>query len=261
MAGGRLEGKGALVTGGGRGIGRAIAFAFAREGARVAVVARTRSQVEEVASEVQRLGARGVAVVCDVSDAQEVQRMATGTQEALSGVDVLVNSAGLLAHASVIGHDDDLWERTLRVNLTATYYCTKALLPGMVERGWGRIINLASVSGKMGGPHRSAYHAAKHGVIGFTRSAALEVARSGVTVNAICPGFVDTEMVRSSRPDFARLAGKGEEETMAMLREGIPLGRFLEAEEVAALACYLASEEAGGMTGQALNISGGSVTW
>ncbi len=253
----KLDGRRCLITGGGRGIGRAIALAFALEGAHVAVGARTESEVKAVAREVEALGRKSLALVADVAEPEQVRGMVRAVEEALGPVEVLVNNAGILDYSSVVDHDDTLWERIIRVNLTGTYLCTKAALPEMLKAGWGRVINIASTSGKLGGAHRSAYHSSKHAVIGFTRSAALEVAQKGITVNAICPGFVNTRMVEDNKPNFAEVSGMGEEETTEAFRKGIPMGRFLEPEEIAPLAVYLASQDSRGMTGQAINISCG----
>ncbi len=257
----RLEGKRALVTGGGRGIGRAIALAFAREGADVAVAARTKAEVDAVAGEIKALGGRGISLTCDVGVSAEVEKTVREAAGRLGGVDILVANAGSLMHGAVRELTDEMWEEMIRVNLNSVFWATRAALGSMVEGGWGRIIAMSSVSGKVGGANRSAYHAAKHGVIGFVRSAALEVAERGVTVNAICPGFVDTKMIADSRKDFAHYGGgnRGEEETLARLRDEIPMKRFLEAEEIASMATYLASEDARGVTGQAFTISAGSV--
>jgi len=257
----RLEGRRALVTGGGRGIGRAVALAFAREGADVAVLARTRAEIDAVAAEVEALGRRGVAVPCDLGAFEEAEAGAREAEARLGGIDILMANAGALAHASLGETTNALWEEMLRINLTSVFWMTRAVIDGMAARGWGRVIATSSVSGKVGGANRSAYHAAKHGVIGFVRSVALEVADKGVTVNAVCPGFVDTRMISDNRRDFVRFAGNGggEEETLRRFREDIPMRRFLDPAEVAAMAVYLASEDARGITGQAFTISCGAV--
>ncbi len=254
----RLEGKRAFITGGGRGIGRAIALRFAGEGADVAVAARTRAEIESVAGEIKEKGRRALAIPCDVGDSKEVDEAVQRASRELGGVDVLVANAGALLHARLEETTDDLWDEMLRVNLNGSFYAFRAAIGGMSERGWGRLIAISSVSGKIGGPNRSAYHAAKHGVLGLVRSVALEAAAAGVTANAICPGFVDTRMVDTFREGLASHAEESEA-AMNRYRDEIPMGRFLAPEEIAAMALYLASEEAAGITGQAYTISCGAI--
>ena len=257
----RLEGRRAFVTGGGRGIGRAIALKFAEAGADVAVAARTRAEIDAVAEEIQKTGRRSLAIPCDVGDSKEVDEAVQQTSRELGGVDVLVANAGALVHAPLGETTDALWDEMMRVNLNGAFYAFRAAIGGMSERGWGRLIAISSVSGKIGGPNRSAYHAAKHGVLGLVRSVALEAAAAGVTVNAICPGFVETGMVATFREGLAEQTEGGEsaEEAMNRYRDEVPMGRFLAPEEIAAMALYLASEEAGGITGQAYTISCGAI--
>lgn len=256
----KLKGRIALITGGGRGIGRAMAHAFAREGASVCVVARTLSEVERVAAEVKdEHGVETFAAACDVSDAASVGRAFAACAERLGGADVLVNNAGVAESAPLVKTDDETWRRHLEINLTGTFYCTRAALPFMIERGWGRIINVASIAGKTGGAYISAYSASKHGVIGLTRSVALEVASKGVTVNAVCPGFVETEMTRRGVENIVEKTGRTHEEALDALRRTSPQNRLVTPEEVAALALLLASEDGRGITGQAINVDGGSV--
>src|ERR1044071_6804250 len=192
----RLENRIALVTGGGRGIGRAVALEFAREGARIAVVARTLEQIEAVCEEIRSsCGVEAVAIACDVSRRESVALAFSEVMERFGrGVDILVNNAGIAESAPLVRTDDELWHRHPAVNLSGTFYFMRAALPAMIERGWGRIINIASIAGKTGAPYIAAYSASKHSVLGLTRSVALEVAAKGVTVNAICPGYVDTDM-------------------------------------------------------------------
>ena len=246
-----LTGKTALITGGGRGIGRAIALTFAQHGARVAVAARTREQVESVAHEI---GPDALALTCDVSEAASVSQMFADLHP-----DILVNNAGIAESATLPNTTDDLWHRHLAINLSGTFYCTRAALPAMLERGWGRIINIASIAAKTGAPYISAYAASKHGVLGLTRSVALEVAASGVTVNAICPGYVDTEMVSRGIQQITAKTGRSAEQALDALKKMSPQNRLVTAEEVAALALLLASEEGRGINGQGINIDGGSV--
>jgi NAD(P)-dependent dehydrogenase (short-subunit alcohol dehydrogenase family) len=246
-----LNEKIALITGGGRGIGRAIALAFAREGARVAVAARTREQVESVAREI---GKNALALVCDVSSSESVAKMFADLRP-----DILVNNAGIAESATLVNTTDEHWHRHLSINLSGTFYCTRAALPAMLEKGWGRIINIASIAAKTGAPYVAAYAASKHGVLGLTRSVALEVAASGVTVNAICPGYVDTEMVSRGVERITSTTGRSAEEALAALKKMSPQNRLVTAEEVASLALLLASEEGRGINGQGINIDGGTV--
>jgi NAD(P)-dependent dehydrogenase (short-subunit alcohol dehydrogenase family) len=251
-----LNGKIALITGGGRGIGRAIAHALAREGIRIAVAARTAEQVEHVAAEISN-GA--IAVTCDVSEPESVTRMFADVRERLGDVDILVNNAGIAESATLVNTTDDLWHRHLAINLSGTFYCTRAALPAMLKKKWGRVINVASIAAKTGAPYIAAYAASKHGVLGLTRSVALEVATSGITVNAICPGYVDTDMVTRGIEKITTVTGRSAEEARQRIEQTSPQNRLVTAEEVAAIALLLASDEGRGINGQGIVIDGGSV--
>jgi NAD(P)-dependent dehydrogenase (short-subunit alcohol dehydrogenase family) len=247
----KLNDKVALITGGGRGIGRAIALTFAQHGARVAVAARTREQVETVA---QEIGDNAVALVCDVANPDQVAQIFADIKP-----DILVNNAGIAESATLINTTDELWHRHLSINLSGTFYCTRAALPAMLEKRWGRIINIASIAAKTGAPYIGAYAASKHGVLGLTRALAMEVAASGITVNAICPGYVDTDMVSRGVEQITSKTGRSAEEALEILKRMSPQNRLVTAEEVAAMVLLLASDEGRGITGQGINIDGGSV--
>jgi NAD(P)-dependent dehydrogenase (short-subunit alcohol dehydrogenase family) len=259
----KLQNKLALVTGGGRGIGRAIALAFASEGAHVVIAARTLAQVETVAEEIEKtFNSKALALVCDVSDSANVERMFSAIRESFGrDVDIMVNNAGVAESATIAKTTDEVWDKHLAINLSGTFYCTRAAVPAMLKNGWGRIINIASIAGKTGAPYITAYSASKHGVMGLTRSLALEVGPSGVTVNAICPGYVDTDMVSQGIERITARTGRSAEEAVDYLKKMSPQNRLVTADEVAALALLLASDEGRGINGQGLNIDGGSVLW
>ena len=256
-----LVGRRAVVTGGGRGIGRSIALALAHGGADVAVTARTVPELEAVAMEVREMGRRTLTVACDVTHPEQVTRLAAASLEGLGGVDILVNNAGGAGSHKFLNHPDDLWHHILAINLTSVYHVTKAFVPAMVEQGWGRIINIASIASKTGNRYLAAYTAAKHGVLGLTRALAMELVPYDITVNAICPGYMDTQMTHSNVANIAGRSGLTEAQVREALAKTSPQQRLIEPEEVAAVAVFLAQDISKGITGQGINVDGGWVMW
>jgi NAD(P)-dependent dehydrogenase (short-subunit alcohol dehydrogenase family) len=254
-----LQGKKAVVTGGGKGIGAAVARALAAEGATVLVAARTLSDVEAVAAELRSGGHEAFAATCDVADPAQVAALARTSQEQLGQVDVLVNNAGIAHSAPLKAISLDTWNRIFAVNVTGTFLCTQAFLPGMVERGWGRVVNIASIAGRAGAAYIAAYSASKHAVLGFTRSVAAEVAASGVTVNAVCPGYVDTDMTVDSVARIVEKTGRDAGQVTEAIRRTSPQNRLLDPDEVAFLVLSLCDPRARGVNGQAIVQDGGSL--
>ena len=246
----------ALVTGGGQGIGAAIAHLLVRRGMRVTVLGRRLATGQVLAAEPPDLLH---AVAADVANASEVAAAFADAVVRFGRVDVLVNNAGQAESAPFLKMDEVLWRRMLDVNLTGTMLCTQAALPGMLEAGWGRIVNVASTAGQVGYAYVSAYCAAKHGVVGLTRALALEVASKGITVNAVCPGYTDTEIVRASIERVVAKTGRSEQEARAAFVQSNPQGRLVAPQEVADAVAWLCSEGASAITGQALSVSGGEV--
>jgi NAD(P)-dependent dehydrogenase (short-subunit alcohol dehydrogenase family) len=249
---GALEGRGAVVTGGGRGIGAAIARALAAEGARVVVAARTAAEVERVAGTIVESGGAAWATTCDVTDPTSVDALFDAAEERLGATDILVNNAGIALSATVVRTTLDDWRRILDVNATGTFLCTRAFLPAMMERGWGRVVNVASVAGLAGDRFISAYAAAKHAVIGFTRSAAAESGPHGVTINAVCPGWVDTDMTRASIARIVSTTGRSEEEALAAILAASSQDRLIDPAEVAEAVVRLCREESRDVNGRAI---------
>ena len=254
-----LTGRVALVTGGGRGIGRAIALSLATAGADVAVSGRNADVLEETVAEIMAKDRRGKAFLCDVAEHREVDAMVAQVRSALGDPLILVNNAGIAASAKLSETTDEMWDSMLRINATGAFYCTRAVLPIMLEAKWGRVVNLASIAARVGAPYIAAYAASKHALLGLTRAVAAEVASRGITVNAICPGYVDTEMTDRSAAYISTRTGRSEDAARKILEGFSPQGRLMTAEEVASLATYLCSDSAGGINGQGIVLDGGSV--
>jgi NAD(P)-dependent dehydrogenase (short-subunit alcohol dehydrogenase family) len=254
-----LAGKRAVVTGAGRGIGRSIALALAQAGANVAVTARTPSEIAQLVDEIHALGRQSLSVSCDVTDPEQVTHMATTLIEGLGGLDILVNNAGNAGSHKFLNHPDELWHRMLSINLTSVYYVTKACVPALIEQRYGRIINIASMASRAGGSYIAAYTAAKHGVLGLTRALAVELMPYNITVNAICPGYVNTPMTDASVSNIVARTGMPESKAREALENSSPQKRLIEPEEVAAIAVFLAQDINRGITGQAINVDGGGL--
>lgn len=245
-----MKGRHALITGAGRGIGAAIARRLAAEGADLTLLGRQPEPLQQLAAE---LGAQ--YRVCDVSDAAAVNAVFA----ALPPVHILVNNAGQALSQPLERTDDELWQQMLAVNLTGSFLCLRAALPGMKSTGWGRVINIASTAAQRGYAYVAAYCAAKHGVLGLTRAAALELAGKNITVNAVCPGFTETDLLQASVDNIVDRTGRSPEQARAELAKGNPQGRLIQPEEVAATVAWLCSEGAASINGQAISVSGGEV--
>jgi NAD(P)-dependent dehydrogenase (short-subunit alcohol dehydrogenase family) len=256
-AGRRLGGKVAFVTGASRGIGAAIARRFGAEGAKVALAARDLALCEKIASEIRAAGGEAVGIECDVTMPVSISNAVAAAVAKWARIDVLVNGAGLGGPTPLDDPDDSRWNSIIATNLTAVFRVTREAAPFLPPGA--RVVNLSSVLGRFGVAGQSAYSASKHGVIGLTRSLALELAPRRITVNAICPGWVETDMARESFRNMGRAAGKSVDEARQSAAQMAPLGRVLDPEEVAGLAAYLASEDAKSITGQAIVIDGGQV--
>ena len=252
-----LTGKTALITGGGTGIGKAIALSMCKNGAKVAILSRNMAQLERTTAEFRETSLTVLPVQVDVRRKADVRRAVADAAAKLGVIHILVNNAGISGLSMMSEADDSRWHDIIDTNLNGLYFITKEVLPRIPDHAGGRIINISSVLGKFGVPGYTAYCTTKHGMIGFTRALALEVVQRGITVNTICPGWVDTEMASLGINETAALQGISPEEFKAQAVAAVPIRRFLEADEVAELVSYVASDAARGITGQAINICGG----
>jgi meso-butanediol dehydrogenase / (S,S)-butanediol dehydrogenase / diacetyl reductase len=255
----RLGSTVAIVTGGGKGIGRTICTTLAAEGASVVVADMDLAAAEETAAMLRRQGRESLALQVNVTNKTQVQAMVSRVVDAFGRIDVLMNNVGILAIGSVLELTEETWDKVMTVNTKGTFLCSQAVLPVMIRQGHGKIINMSSQAGKEGSALSSAYAASKHAVIGFTQSLAKEVGEYNITVNAVCPGSVDTEMLDTIYfPEKARLSGKSPEEYRKAFVDRIPMKRMARPEEVGYLVVFLASSEADYITGTAVNVAGGS---
>ncbi|WP_416049111.1 SDR family NAD(P)-dependent oxidoreductase [Cupriavidus basilensis] len=257
-----LQGRHALVTGGGRGIGAAIARRLLSHGASVTLLGRdaaTLAATADTLAEAVVSPAMLCTVAADISQADSVAAAFADAAGKSGPIDLLINNAGQARSAPFGKTDLALWQSMLEVNLTGTFLCTQAALPHMLANGWGRIINVASTAGLVGYGYVSAYCAAKHGVIGLTRALALETASSGVTVNAVCPGYTETDIVRDAVANIVRKTGRTEAQARAELAKGNPQGRLVQPDEVADAVAWLCQPSASAITGQSIAVAGGEV--
>ena len=253
-----LNGKHALVTGGGKGIGEAIAAALLEQGACVTIAGRNETSLQATVRHLQSKGKINF-VILDVTDAQSVQRAFEHAVIRYGRVDILINNAGQANSAAFQKTDDAMWQHMLNVNLTGTFHCTQQVLPSMLQANWGRIVNIVSTAGLTGYAYVTAYCAAKHGVIGLTRSLALEVATKGITVNAVCPGYTETDLVKDAVANIVNKTGRTEQDVKAELVEVNPQKRFVQPVEVANAVAWLCLPSASAMNGQAIAVAGGEV--
>jgi NAD(P)-dependent dehydrogenase (short-subunit alcohol dehydrogenase family) len=252
-----LPGKVAGVTGAARGIGRAICVRLAQEG--VAVAALDIADTSETVALCQQTSAKAIGLPLDVADKAAIHAAVSRIVAEWGGLDIWVNNAGVFDNTPAVELSEEMWDRVNEVNCKAMYLCAQAVIPYMLAHGWGRFVNLSSMAGKMAYPNEIAYCSTKAAVLGLTRALAIELGGKGITANAICPGPIQTEMLRSTHQSLAEKHGVTLADWEARVLETIPVGRFGQPADVAALAAFLASDEAGFINGQAINIDGGMV--
>jgi NAD(P)-dependent dehydrogenase (short-subunit alcohol dehydrogenase family) len=248
-------GRHAVVTGGGSGIGRATALALATAGAQVTVMGRRLEPLQSLAAEYDSI----VALPCDVTNPQAVEQAFEAARQQSGAIDILINSAGAAPTAPFHKLSPGDWQQIMAVNLDSVFHCSQRALNDMRERRWGRVVNIASTAAQRGYAYVSAYCAAKHGVLGLTRALALETATRGITVNAVCPGYTDTDIVREGVRNIMAKTGRTETEALAQFTGSNPQGRLVRVDEVAACVLWLCAESSASITGQAISVSGGEV--
>jgi NAD(P)-dependent dehydrogenase (short-subunit alcohol dehydrogenase family) len=254
----RLEGRITIVTGGGSGIGRSICQHIAKEGGKVVACDIDTDAAETTVESIEKEGGEAATMKADVTRKSEVQRMAAVVRKKHGRIDILVNNAGTDKKGAITELAEETWDMLMSLNLKGVFLCTQAVMPAMIEQRYGRVVNISSMAGKTGEPLTSPYCASKFGVIGFTQSVALEVGRYNVTINAVCPGPVDTELIRKSVEQSAAIKGMSPEDFMQEFFIGpTPLGRIAKPGDVAKAVVFLASDDAEFITGSTLNVSGG----
>ncbi len=254
----RLKGLNALITGASRGIGRAIALKYADEGADLFLAATKRENLENVATEIRSLGRQVFTYELDVSDRTQAVQMVDQAITDLGRIDILINNAGVYKPARFVDYSPEDFDRIIQVNLYGAFHVLQLVVRNMIKEGTGSVINIASTAGKWGSMNQSAYNTSKHGLVGLTRCVALETAAAGLRVNAICPGFVETDLLNELKT-HAEINGMSENEFRELAKSRVPMRRFMKSEEIADLAIFLGSDESSGMTGQSLLIDGGMV--
>lgn len=256
---GELKGRHALVTGAGRGIGVSIARRLARCGARLTLVGRTEAPLQALAAELRAAGTEVQCAVADIARRDSVDAAFAAARTGLGSIDILINNAGQAASSPITKRDDQTWNEMLGVNLNGTYYCLQAALPEMIKNNFGRIVNVASTAGLTGYPYVAAYCAAKHGVVGLTRAVAREVATRNITVNAVCPGYTDTDIVQSAAKKIAAVTGRTQADAVQAMTKTNPQGRLVQPEEVAHTVAWLCLPGTESVTGQSIVVAGGEL--
>jgi NAD(P)-dependent dehydrogenase (short-subunit alcohol dehydrogenase family) len=255
----KLRGRHALVTGGGRGIGASIVRSLASLGAKVSLLGRTASTLESLAAELQSAGSQTFCATADAAKRESLEAAFSAARTRFGPIDILINNAGQAVSAPITKRDDALWERLLAINLSGTYYGIQAALPDMLQGGFGRIVNIASTAGLTGYPYVAAYCAAKHGVIGLTRAVAREVATRNVTINAVCPGYTDTDLIREAAAKISAVTGRKAEEALQAMTKSNPQGRLIQPDEVANAVAWLCLPGSESVTGQSIVVAGGEL--